>query len=387
MSCAASSTASASALASSRSWVRTASATSAGVSAPCSSRRWMSASRASATAGLMLISVNELLLFFAGDGRAVSARLPSPLQTVGTHVPFPFSRRPHENLVTLCYKSVRTAEGTPLRRDPPACDERRVGDGHRPLQEALGRPRVLADLVLGELRVAERAEVHQGARVTAPVVGSVHVQREDGARHLLRHPQVEHPLVRREGAPRLGLDLGPGRLPRLVVHRLEPVRAGLADLRADVVRDVELRLHLRVAARPLVVGVAGAVPVVHEEPDEPLVPLAQLLARLVEGHAGAVRDGEVGGEAAVERDEPLVEDVDDVLRLDGLVDLPDVAHDGHGCGTLAPAPDGTSTVAPWRSRWGRPGGRIRRGGRASTPVRLSRASSSPSTHSVSTPSS
>jgi uncharacterized protein YecE (DUF72 family) len=37
--------------------------------------------------------------------------------------------------------------------------------------------------------------------------------------------------------------------------------------------------------------------------------------------------------------------MDDVLRLDGLIDLPDVAHDGHGCGTIVPAPDGSVSAA------------------------------------------
>src|SRR5581483_4104571 len=154
ISCAASSRASASASASSSSKVSTASATSAGVSTPCSSRRWMSVSSASATAAVMLISVNELLrLFFAGDGRAVSARLPSSLQTVGTGVPFPSSRWAHQNLVTVCYKTVRTAEKTRLRRDPVVCHERGVGDRHLLGEERLHRLGVPADLELGELGV------------------------------------------------------------------------------------------------------------------------------------------------------------------------------------------------------------------------------------------
>src|SRR6266516_3847401 len=55
------------------------------------------------------------------------------------------------------------------------------------------------------------------------------------------------------------------------------------------------------------------VALAHQEPDEAGVAVGHLLGFLVEGDAGAVHDGEVGGERAVERDETMVEDRNGVL--------------------------------------------------------------------------
>jgi hypothetical protein len=52
----------------------------------------------------------------------------------------------------------------------------------------------------------------------------------------------------------------------------------------------------------------------HEEADEARVLLTHLVGCLVEGDARAVHDGEVRGQRAVQRDEAVVEDRDDVLR-------------------------------------------------------------------------
>src|SRR5207253_6176669 len=135
----------------------------------------------------------------------------------------------------------------------------------------------------------------------------------------------------------------------LEVDRLEGVSARLADLRPNELGDVELRVQLRVAAAPLIVRVARAVavvlthdeerrldeeaevamlegasmPIPHEEPDQPLVARAHLLRLLVERDPGAVDDGEVGGEGAVERDEAVVEDRDRLLGYH-------FGRDGHG---------------------------------------------------------
>ena len=58
----------------------------------------------------------------------------------------------------------------------------------------------------------------------------------------------------------------------------------------------------------------AAVPLAHQEADQPRVALAHLVGRLVEGDPRAVHDREVGGERTVERDEAVIEDRDDVLR-------------------------------------------------------------------------
>ena len=52
----------------------------------------------------------------------------------------------------------------------------------------------------------------------------------------------------------------------------------------------------------------------HQESDEAGVLLAHLVGRLVERDARAVHDREVRGQGAVERDEAVIEDRDDVLR-------------------------------------------------------------------------
>src|SRR5690348_3007239 len=169
MSCAASSRLSASASLSSRSWVSTASATSAGVSAPCSWRRWTSASSASATAVVMLISVNELLLHSVETGARFPARLPSPSSTAGTDVPFPSSHWAHQNLVTNCYKDVRACRRPGLRGNPVVRDECGVRHGHVLREEDLDRLGVAPDLELGELRIPEGDEVHEGPGVDRPV--------------------------------------------------------------------------------------------------------------------------------------------------------------------------------------------------------------------------
>src|SRR5205823_4893314 len=93
-------------------------------------------------------------------------------------------------------------------------------------------------------------------------------QRQHGARDLLRDALLEQALVRLEGAERVLLDLAPRQLSNLVVDRLERVRAGLADLGAHEVRDIELGLHLRVAPGPLVVAVPRPVAVVLTDDEE-----------------------------------------------------------------------------------------------------------------------
>lgn len=56
-----------------------------------------------------------------------------------------------------------------------------------------------------------------------------------------------------------------------------------------------------------------AVSFADQEADQALVAFAHLVRRLVEGDARAVDDREVGRERAVERDEAVIEDRDDVL--------------------------------------------------------------------------
>src|SRR2546423_896337 len=56
-----------------------------------------------------------------------------------------------------------------------------------------------------------------------------------------------------------------------------------------------------------------SVLVAHQEPDEPLVALVQLLRGLVEGDARSVDDGQVGRKCGIQREEAVVENWDDVL--------------------------------------------------------------------------
>ena len=58
----------------------------------------------------------------------------------------------------------------------------------------------------------------------------------------------------------------------------------------------------------------ASVLLTHEKPDEAPVLLAHFVGRLVERDARAVDDGEVRGQRAIECDEAVVEDRDDVLR-------------------------------------------------------------------------
>ena len=140
----------------------------------------------------------------------------------------------------------------------------------------------------------------------------------------------------------------------MVLDGLEAVVARLPDLRAHVLGDVELGVHLRVAAAPLVVAVARPVAVVlahdeerrldeeaevavleraavaltDEEADQAGVAVGHLVRLLVEGDARAIDDREVGGERRVEREEALVEDGD--RRLGQLRVLYYWGH-GHQC--------------------------------------------------------
>src|SRR4051812_13530710 len=235
MSCAVSSRLSASASVSSRSWVRTASATSAGVSAPCSPRRWTSASSASATAVVMLISVNELLLHSVETGARFPARLPSPLSTTRTVVPFPSSPLAHQNLVTNCYKDVRARRKPRLRGRAVVRDECRMREGHVLGKERLDRLGVPADLQLGELRVPQGDEVHQSPGVDRPVELGVGADRDDRAGELAGDALLHQPRV---GCVRLavdGLELLAGLLGELGGDRFEAISARLSDLAADVV--------------------------------------------------------------------------------------------------------------------------------------------------------
>lgn len=52
----------------------------------------------------------------------------------------------------------------------------------------------------------------------------------------------------------------------------------------------------------------------HKKADEARVLVPQLVGRLVEGDACAVDDREVRGQRAVERDEAVIQDRNDVLR-------------------------------------------------------------------------
>ena len=56
-----------------------------------------------------------------------------------------------------------------------------------------------------------------------------------------------------------------------------------------------------------------SVPFSHEKADQTPVPLAHLVGSLVERDPRPVHDREVRHERAVERDEPVIEDRDDVL--------------------------------------------------------------------------
>ena len=51
-----------------------------------------------------------------------------------------------------------------------------------------------------------------------------------------------------------------------------------------------------------------------QKADQALVPLRHLVRRLVERDTRAVHYGEVGGQRSVQRNEPVVEHRDDVLR-------------------------------------------------------------------------
>ena len=57
-----------------------------------------------------------------------------------------------------------------------------------------------------------------------------------------------------------------------------------------------------------------SVPFAHEEADQTLVPLAHLVGSLVERDPRTVDDREVRSERTVEREEPVIEDRNDVLR-------------------------------------------------------------------------
>src|ERR1700752_1954392 len=107
--------------------------------------------------------------------------------------------------------------------------------------------------------VPERAEVHEAPWIAAPVVLRVGRKRENCPGDLLRDAPLEQALVRLEGAGRIRLDFIACGFARLVVNRLEAVRAGLADLRAHILGYVELGLHLRVPPAPFVVAVARAM--------------------------------------------------------------------------------------------------------------------------------
>jgi hypothetical protein len=137
-----------------------------------------------------------------------------------------------------------------------------------------------------------------------------------------------------------GAELFAGLLGHLGLDGLEAVRPGLADLRADVVGlgDVEVVGRPRIShaelveradpvSHPLtrdedraadvkaerVVLEGRAVPVAHQEADQPLVGLVHLVLVAREGNAGAVHDREIAGHHAVEPHETVVEDADRVL--------------------------------------------------------------------------
>src|SRR5206468_1945010 len=137
----------------------------------------------------------------------------------------------------------------------------------------------------------------------APVVLRIGRERKHRPCHFLRHSTLEQSLVRLESPQRICLNFGARCLSRLVVNRLEAVGARFAHLSPHEVGNVKLRLHLRVATRPLVVGMASAVAMVlaydeqwrldeesevamfkgtavalpHQKADQPLVSLAHFL--------------------------------------------------------------------------------------------------------------
>ena len=93
--------------------------------------------------------------------------------------------------------------------------------GIRSLEEGLGGGRVLADLVLGGLVVSQRAEMHQAARVAAPVVLRVGRERQDRARDLLRDALLEQRSYAANASFAPRSISAPRRLARSVVDGLE----------------------------------------------------------------------------------------------------------------------------------------------------------------------
>src|SRR5439155_20357985 len=107
----------------------------------------------------------------------------------------------------------------------------------------------------------------------------------------------------------------------------------------NVVRNVELGLHLGIAPTPLVVGMPGTMAMVladdeerslddeteiamlkrrsvalsHQKADQPTVTLSHFVRGLVEGDTCTVDDGKIGSQSAVKRDKAVVEDRDRVL--------------------------------------------------------------------------
>ena len=60
-----------------------------------------------------------------------------------------------QNLVTVCYKTVRSGVEARLRGDSIVCHERGMCNRHLAREKRLGGLRELADLELGRLRVSQ----------------------------------------------------------------------------------------------------------------------------------------------------------------------------------------------------------------------------------------
>ena len=252
----------------------------------------------------------------------------------------PFVRRSHQPSRRLRASPIARGESSGYGRRAVVRDERGVRDRHVLLQEQLARLGVAADLALRRLRVAQRDEVHQGARVDRPVELGVGPDRQHGPRQLARDALLDQLLVGAVGGLVDLLEPLARGLRELGLDRLERVRPGLADLRAHVLgrRHVELVGRPRVAHRELVerpdavpeplardedrrahveakrvVLERRPVPLAHQEADQALVRLVHLVDAPREADPSAVHDREVVRHRVVEPHEAVIEDADGVV--------------------------------------------------------------------------